>query len=286
MKKLLVLGSNGMAGHIISLYLQEQGHDVWGFARKESSILNNFFVGDATDFERLASIVLEGQFDYVINAIGLLNTTAEENKHLAVLINSYLPHFLVEVTKNLKTRIIQMSTDCVFSGDKGGYLENDLRDGQTFYDRSKALGEIDDDKNLTFRNSIIGPDINEKGIGLFNWFMKQDGELQGYDQAIWSGVTTLVLAQAINLAIEKKITGLYQLTNSEKVSKYELLMILNERFKKNKLVIQKNSTVHIDKSMVNSRIDFDFVVPTYSEMIENLKWWIEKHPLIYQNYIL
>ena len=101
-----------------------------------------------------------------------------------------------------------MSTDCVFSGKTGGYDESSLRDGETFYDRSKALGELENQKDLTFRNSIIGPDLNEEGIGLFNWFMKQTGEINGYTKAMWTGVTTLTLAKAMESAVQQGLTGL------------------------------------------------------------------------------
>ena len=83
-----------------------------------------------------------------------------------------------------------MSTDCVFSGRRGGYTEKDFRDGETFYDRSKALGELEDDKNITLRNSIVGPDINPNGIGLFNWFMHQKDQVNGFSNTMWTGQTT------------------------------------------------------------------------------------------------
>jgi dTDP-4-dehydrorhamnose reductase len=105
---------------------------------------------------------------------------------LAAFLNSYFPHFLAKTTENTNTQVIQMSTDCVFSGKKGSYSEYDLRDGESFYDRSKALGELDDEKNITLRNSIVGPDINSKGIGLLNWFMNNTREehnvINGYQK--------------------------------------------------------------------------------------------------------
>ena len=94
-----------------------------------------------------------------------------------------------------------MSTDCVFSGKTGWYSETSSRDGETFYDRSKALGELENNKDLTFRNSIIGPDLNKNGIGLFNWFMKQEGQIYGFTKAIWTGVTTLTLAKAMERCV-------------------------------------------------------------------------------------
>ena len=137
--KFLVLGCNGMAGHMISLYLQERGHEVLGFDRRESRYVKSI-AGDARDTENLKKLVLTGKFNSVINCIGVLNQFAEKDKALAVFLNSYLPHYLAEVTSGTDTQVIHMSTDCVFSGKRGNYTENDFRDGETFYDRSKALG--------------------------------------------------------------------------------------------------------------------------------------------------
>ena len=106
------------------------------------------------------------QFDTVINCIGVLNQFAERDKAGAVYLNSYLPHYLAKITEGTDTQVIHMSTDCVFSGKRGQYTEYDIRDGETFYDRTKALGEIEDEKNLTLRQSIVGPDIKRTGIGL------------------------------------------------------------------------------------------------------------------------
>ena len=139
--KFFVLGCNGMAGHIISLYLQEQGYDVLGFGRKSSAYVKSIS-GDARDASLLREILNEGKFDTVINCIGILNQFAEQNKALATYLNAYLPHFLAEVTANSDTQVIHMSTDCVFSGKRGEYTEDSFRDGETFYDRSKALGEL------------------------------------------------------------------------------------------------------------------------------------------------
>src|SRR5574344_773599 len=194
--KVLVLGARGMAGHMISLYLHEQGYDVTAFARSEFIGLKSI-KGDVIDIESLKNILLKGNWDYVINCIGLLNQYAESNPSNAIFINSYLPHFVADKLKYSETRLIHMSTDCVFAGNTGPYYEDSFQDGKSLYDKTKALGEINDDRNLTFRNSIVGPDIKESGIGLFNWFMKQNGAVGGYTGAIWTGVTTLTLAKAM-----------------------------------------------------------------------------------------
>ena len=177
-----------------------------------------------------------------------------------------------------------MSTDCVFSGKSGPYNEKSFRDGETFYDRTKALGEVEDDKNLTFRNSIIGPDMKENGIGLFNWFMKQNGTINGYTKAIWTGVTTLTLAKAMERAAVEGLTGIYNLVNNKSISKFDLLKLFNQHIKADTVSILPNDSVNIDKSLVNNRKDFSFEVPDYEQMVIEMKEWIDAHKELYHYY--
>ena len=163
--KFLILGCNGMAGHMITLYLKEQGYEVDGFARSESRLVKTI-KGDARDTDLLERTIKEGDYGAVVNCIGILNKFAESDHEAAVFLNSYLPQYLAKVTEEMHTQIIHISTDCVFSGSRGGYRESDFPDGEMFYDRSKALGEIVNSKDITFRMSIIGPDISSDGIGL------------------------------------------------------------------------------------------------------------------------
>jgi dTDP-4-dehydrorhamnose reductase len=283
--KLLVLGATGMAGHTISIYLKEADHDVTTFSRKAFPYCKNI-TGDITDFDLVNQIIQEGSYDAVINAIGVLNQDAENNRSKAVLLNSYLPHFLSDTTKNLTTRVIHLSTDCVFSGKVGSYSETSFKDGDTFYDRTKALGELENKKDLTFRNSIIGPDIKENGIGLLNWFMKQQGQIYGYTNAIWTGVTTLTLAKAIEHALTENLTGLYHLVNNETISKYELLKLFNKHLKNNEITILPSDKVNSDKSLINNRTDFSFLIPSYEDMVIEMKDWIKRHNELYPHYYL
>ena len=282
--KILVLGCNGMAGHLISLYFKEQGHNVVGFARQQSDLLDSTIVGDASDMPLIKKTIDEEGFDAVINCIGLLNQFAEENKSMAVLLNGYLPHYLTEITKDTKTRIIHMSTDCVFAGNDGPYYEDTLPNGATFYDRSKAMGEINTSKDLTFRNSIVGPDIKPSGIGLFNWFMKQEGEVGGYIGAIWTGVTTYTLAKAMEQALKENLTGLYNLVNNESINKYDLLGLFNKYFRAGEVKINPNDKLQLDKSLRRKREDFSFVVPSYEQQVKEMREWVDAHPSLYPHY--
>lgn len=273
-----------MAGHLISLYFKEQGHEVVGFARQESKLLDSTIIGDASDMPLIKGIIDGGNFDSVINCIGLLNQFAEENKAMAVLLNGYLPHYLTEITKDSNTRIIHMSTDCVFSGNDGPYYEETFPNGVTFYDRTKAMGEINTAKDLTFRNSIVGPDIKPSGIGLFNWFMKQEGEVGGYTGAIWTGVTTYTLAKAMEQALKENLTGLFNLVNNESINKYELLGLFNKYFRAGEMKINPNDKLQLDKSLRRKREDFSFVVPSYEQQVKEMREWVDAHLSLYPHY--
>jgi len=283
MMKVLVLGGTGMAGHTISIYFKEAGHDVIAFSRRKFECCKNIN-GDVTDLEFLKRIVSEGDYDAVINAIGMLNQDAEDNKSAAILLNSYLPHFLSDVTKDMTTRVIHMSTDCVFSGRTGDYTETSFRDGGSFYDRSKALGELENEKDLTFRNSIIGPDMSERGRGLFNWFMKQEVKIYGFAQAIWTGVTTITLAKAMEQALKENLTGVYHLVNNETISKYELLKLFNRFMKNDEIEVLACNNLSLNKSLMNHRADFSFKVPSYDFMVAEMREWIANHKELYPHY--
>ncbi|MET4562464.1 dTDP-4-dehydrorhamnose reductase [Lysinibacillus parviboronicapiens] len=280
--KFLVLGATGMAGHIISLFLTMRGHEVTTYSRSAFPY-GKSITGDITDSTFLQKLLLDN-YDVIINCIGVLNEACDDNRAKAVYLNSFLPHAITAFLKKTQTRLFHMSTDCVFSGKAAPYSENSIRDGETFYDRTKGLGEIDSPRHLTFRNSIIGPDLKEHGIGLFNWFMKQNGPINGYTGAIWTGVTTLTLAKAMERAAMEGTTGLYHLVNPVSINKFDLLQLFNKHFKDNQITINPSSLVNLDKTLINTRNDFSYKVPSYEEMIIEMKDWIYAHKKLYPHY--
>ncbi len=283
-KKVIVLGANGMAGHVITTGLNaDDAYEVISVARSKSAI-NPTVLMDVSDFDSLAILIKNSKADVIINCIGLLNKTAENNPDQAILVNSYLPHFLETKTKNTNTKVIHISTDCVFSGEEGGYTEKSFKNGKGFYAQSKALGELDNTKDLTFRTSIIGPELNTNGIGLFHWFANQTVTINGYTNAYWTGITTIELLEAIKAAITENLTGLYHLVNDSKISKFNLVAIFNEVFHKN-LSINPYDGYKVDKSLINSRTDFSFKVNSYKEMVLEMKNWIKKNKELYPHYL-
>jgi dTDP-4-dehydrorhamnose reductase len=280
--KLLIFGGSGMVGHTISYYLNEKGHNVQIFSRKNASFPT--IIGDIKNFDFITKLIKNENFDFIINAAGILNRDVDSNLSDAILINTYFPHFLVSNTKDLHTRIVHLSTDCVFSGKKGDYLENEFLDGETLYDKTKALGEINDKKNITFRNSLIGPDLNFDGIGLFNWFMKQNSSINGFSDVYWNGITSLELAKAINFYFKNNISGIYHLVNNNPISKLNLIHLFNFHFKNNQININPVSEPKSKKTLLNSRKDFLFKVSDYSKMVIDMKEWILNHKNLYPHY--
>lgn len=283
MKKILIIGIKGMAGHVIfRSFKSDNNYDVYGIARNVESS-DNIFNLDISNTGEFKKIIEENKFDIIVNCIGILNKEAEDNPDKAIWFNSYFPHYLEKLTKNTFTKVIHISTDCVFSGKKGNYTEMDFKDGIGFYAQSKALGEIVNDKDVTIRTSIIGPEINKNGIGLFHWFMSQsiNVELKGYSQAFWSGITTIELVKVIKWVIEDNVFGLKQIAPNNKINKYDLLNLFNEIFRDNNIHIIEDSHYKVDKSLVSINTDFIYNVPDYKIMLLEMKRWIETESIYY-----
>lgn len=285
MKKILIIGTKGMAGHMLYHYFEESNYDVYGIARNVAET-DRIFNIDVYDVEKVKKLIQTVSFDAIVNCIGILNKDAEDHPSKAIWFNSYFPHFLEEVTRNTLTKVVHISTDCVFSGKEGGYTETSLKDGQGFYAQSKALGEIINDKDVTIRTSIIGPELNKNGIGLFHWFMSQSPEekLQGYTNAYWTGVTTLELAKVIDAVLNQNINGLIQVVPKEKINKYDLVQIFNQIYRDGKMTIDAYGEYKVDKSLRSIRQDFNYEVPMYIQMLEQQKNWMQSHAQMYKHY--
>lgn len=282
--KVLIIGSKGMAGHIIYTFFKEKtSYEVIDIARGTDSHIPTYQL-DVTDFLKLTEVLTIEKPSIVINCIGILNKDAEDHPDKAILLNCYLPHFLAKKGDEIGFKLIHISTDCVFNGKDGGYIETSEKNGIGFYAQTKALGEVISPNHLTLRTSIIGPELKGNGIGLFHWFMQQSGSIYGYSKAFWTGVTTIELAKAIQAAIDNNITGLHHLVNNEKINKFDLVSLFKKIFEKDDVIIQAKDDYKVDKSLVKTNNDFDYVVPSYSKMIEEMKIWITNHHSLYSWY--
>lgn len=286
-KHVLILGSQGMLGHVINLRLRSlSDHFIVTDVARSADKLRPDIQMDITDFSSLKNLIYSTNPDIIINCVGILNFNAEINSCDAILVNSYLPHFLERTTKDKKTKVIHISTDCVFSGKKGSYTESDLKDSNDYYGRSKALGEINNAKDLTIRTSIVGPELQTNGIGLFQWFSKQSGSIHGFSKVFWNGVTTLELCRVIEACIEQNVTGLYHVVSNKIISKYELLHNFKTIFSNSQIKnIEINESYISDKSLTNTRFDLSFNVSSYEKMFADMKVWVNEHKELYPHYL-
>lgn len=280
---ILIFGATGMLGHAVFRVLSSDKRlKVFGTIRSESS--KNLFPTALAD-NLISNIDIESdsclknafkisQPDVVINCIGIIKQLSDAKDVLKTIpINTLLPHRLAELSKEFGSRLILVSTDCVFSGNKGNYLETDFPDCDDLYGRSKLLGEIaDNDKVLTIRTSIIGPELRG-GHSLVNWFLSQSGSAQGYKKAIFSGLPTNALADIILDCIIhwRNLHGLYHVS-ANPINKYELLRLISKTYGKHIDIIQ-NDKVQIDRSLNHHKFQkaTKYQAQDWPTLIESMK---------------
>lgn len=275
-KKIMILGASGMAGHVIHKYLEEKSEFLIRNISFRQKVNEKTIILDVRNFKELEKEISIFKPDIIINAIGILISGSNENPSNSILLNSYFPHFLSNISDIYKYKIIHLSTDCVFSGkDQGGYVESSFRDADDIYGRSKALGEINSKDHLTLRTSIIGPEFKTNGQGLLHWFLKQEGEVTGFSSAYWSGITTLQLAKVIyEIIVDSNISGIHHITNNTKISKYDLLILFKEIWNK-ATIINKGEGKSVDKSFIDTMNVAK--VPSYKDMLIELKNFMEMY---------
>ncbi|SEN75372.1 SDR family oxidoreductase [Paenibacillus sp. OV219] len=285
--KLLIIGGNGMAGHLFVRYFQQaagtDGMEVVNTTRTGDAAGRSLKL-DATDASAVAALVRQVKPDVILNAVGVLNQDAESHPLTAYQVNGLLPHWLRHVADSIGARVIHVSSDCVFSGMRGKYTEDDVPDGTSVYAKSKALGEHRGDGgvgggggHLTIRTSIIGPEIRQGGIGLLKWFLEQQGTVSGYARVYWNGVTTLELAKAAAYAMSHpEIGGLVNLTAAETVSKLELLRLFQDAFKLDGVSIVSDDRIILDRTLVSTRSDWGYQSQGYVPMLAELAAWMKQ----------
>lgn len=269
--KILVLGSNGMAGHIVVKYLKGKNYNVSTLARNNAD-----FCVDIENKDQLDKFFNSenSSCDFLINCIGLLVNDANKDPAKAAYINSYFPHYLEQKYSTTNTKIVHLSTDCVFDGLKGNYVESDIHTEMNYYGKSKSLGEINNAKDITFRTSIIGPELKSTGSGLLKWILTNpDTELNGWENAWWNGITTLQLAKCIDRYIQNPIiSGVYNLVNNDvKINKYDLLCKVNEIYNLGKKINRTNGPKTINKILVDTRNLINFQISDYDTQLLELK---------------
>ena len=258
--KLLILGSNGLLGNTLTKYFFEKNnYETYGFLRdssklkffKRKHISRLIIIQDILDINDLRIKVKELMPDVIINCIGQTNKISGQNlKNIEryINLNSLFPFRLKEICAEINSRLIHFSSDCVFSGENGFYSERDNPDPTDIYGKSKLLGELDYENIITIRKSVIGHELDSKK-GLLEWFLNHEGIVEGYKEAIFSGLTVLELARIIDMYIlpNKDIKGIIHLS-ADPISKYDLLNIIANQY--NKIIrIEPNEDIKIDRSL-------------------------------------
>lgn len=256
--KILVLGGDGMLGHQLLASLQDR-HEVRVTLRQDLSVYrdhglftpdNSYFGVDVLHDRYLMHVLSEFQPDAVINGVGIVKQRALAKEVVPSLeINALFPHRLETLCAALNIRLIQMSTDCVFSGRKGQYTEDDISDAEDVYGKSKYLGELATPNSVTLRTSIIGLELSRK-MSLIEWFLGQTGQLKGFKRAIYSGLTTLELSRLIEkiLIDHPTLSGVWHVASAP-ISKYDLLTKLAQLLERDDIKLLAEEDFYCDRSL-------------------------------------
>lgn len=269
-----------MLGHRLAVELSA-GHEVWITVRGSSAALpllrrverSRILEGvDAFHFDTVVGAVASAQPDLVINCIGLIKQHRLADDPLTTIeLNARLPHRIALVCRARGIRLIHISTDCVFSGRRGGYAEGDVADAEDHYGRTKFLGEVVGSHALTLRTSIIGRELRTR-YGLLEWFLDQKERVRGYRRTVFSGLTTQAFATVLldHVIPDGSLVGLYHVS-SEPIAKYDLLHLLKRAFRRD-VVIDEDTQAVCDRSLDSSRFRArtGFTPPSWDTMVEAL----------------
>jgi len=284
--KILILGADGMIGHKMAqslshfdLYLNSRSHSNYFQECFPNSTLSNF------DFlnQNIEDLLEKTSPDYIINAVGITIRRGASDNEETNFLNSQLPKKIDFWCKENQKKQIHFSTDCVFSGDKGNYNDLDLPDAKDNYGKSKGEGEINSNSTLTIRSSMIGREIYNK-TELLEWVISnKNKKIKGFDNAIYSGVTTLWMSNTVNEIIKNNpdLFGIFNISSSP-ISKYDLITKINTYFNLN-IEIERDSSYYSNKSLNSNRFfsETNFKKPNWDQMLNNLYLDSEKNKNLY-----
>lgn len=275
----LILGATGMLGYSLFSNLEDyaeltvratvrciNGKQAF-FEKYQDKLILGI---DVTNIASIEQALIEAKPDVVINCIGLIKQHDIAKQHVAAIeINALLPHQLAILCDQFNARLIHFSTDCVFDGKQGMYLETDLPTATDLYGKSKCLGEINYGRHLTLRTSIIGHEL-DSAVSLVDWFLSQEHQIDGFSRAVFSGLPTCYIAKLLaeKILVNTGVTGLYHLS-VEPIDKFSLISLVAETYKKS-IVINNSTQLVIDRSLDSSLLSqaIDFTPPTWPELIK------------------
>ncbi len=278
--RILILGGDGMLGHQLFKYLMTN-HDVKVTLHQNLSFYHKFGLFndrnaycklDVRNLDNLTGVLSDFNPHTVVNCVGIVKQRDAAREYIpSIEINALFPHRLANMCEDVNARLLHLSTDCVFSGEKGNYKEDDVSDAEDLYGRTKYLGEVQKNNCITFRTSMIGKELLRKK-GLLEWFLSQKGSIKGFKRAIFSGFTTQELSRIIEKMLVEypEENGVYHVA-SEPISKFDLLNLIKEKLQLTISIIPDES-FKCDRSLDSTRFrkKFNYVPPSWEEMIEKL----------------
>jgi len=281
-KTVLVLGVSGMLGHAVYRHFAGlPDYTAFGTVRSKSGLsryfsddeVKNIISGiDAENFDSFIKVFANVRPDVVINCIGVIKHLPEaKDSYISINVNSFLPHRLAKLCSVADARLVHISTDCVYDGVKGNYVEVDNSNAEDLYGKSKYLGEVDYPNAVTLRTSIIGHEFNSD-ISLIDWFLSQNTEVNGYTNAIYTGLPTYELARVIEQYVlpHPELHGLYHVS-SDKISKYDLLQLVAKHYAKS-IKINSFTGFTLDRSLDSTKFRHltNYTPPGWEKLIVNM----------------
>ena len=280
--KVLVVGAGGMLGHKVVQTLDESGHTVWATVRSAMGVrLTSLWSQSVVlvenvnvrDIHILDGLIDEFRPEAVVNCVGIIKQRSEaQDPTLSIAVNSLFPHLLAESASRVGARTLHFSTDCVFSGSSGNYGEEDFADASDLYGRSKYLGELRREGTLTLRTSIVGREV-QGHKSLLDWFLQQVGEVPGFPNAVFSGLTTTELARVVERCLTEwpYLRGVYHV-GGRPIDKFQLLTEFRRAFAIEDIAVYPDKGTTIDRSLDSSRFyrATGYTPPAWTDMVEEI----------------
>jgi dTDP-4-dehydrorhamnose reductase len=275
--KILILGANGMLGHKAYQTFTKEGFDTYGIMRQQLDVFKKFNLFnpkkivdglDVTNASAVSAAFTKIRPNIVINAVGVVKQVCNDLA-IAAALNSLFPHHVARLCDEHHAKLIHVSTDCVFSGKKGYYTEEDNPDADDIYGKTKLMGEVTYGNHLTIRTSIIGKELFTHH-GLVEWFLSQTGEVKGYTRAIFSGLSTEELSQTLIKLIGKDTHGLLNV-GTDKIDKDALLQIVKHEFGRDDITINPYDKFVCDRSLdITKMRKLGITTKGYREMVAEM----------------
>jgi len=293
--KILVLGANGMLGSMVYFYFKNYTNFNVSGTYNKNKIHSKLKKFNAVSFieGKKNHLKIVKNYDYIINCIGLIKPDTINNTEKAILINSLFPHYLAKKVSR-DTKIIQINTDCVYSGIQNqSYNENSLHDALDVYGKTKSLGEVLEKNVINIRTSIIGPEPTKFHKSLFEWFKNEKGKINGFVNHTWNGVSTYSFSRIVEFIIKKNFFHINQFNISfvKRVNKFTLLEKLNKSLLNNtKKIYKHNSTLKINRSLTSNHKELNKIISkalygkNEIDIIEMLKEWHNIEAIYYKFY--